>query len=161
MTQIPNTYCAVGAHGWDHADWVGDFYPDDMPAEWRLSYYSHTFNCCYLDYADWSQQSEATLAQWVDDTLPRFRLVLQAPAVPLSAQDNARLAILAPRLGVLADAASASEHILWLADEPDWRQLATQLQARAAHGVTSYVLSRESRLSLLQQAVTLVGVLGY
>lgn len=159
--QIPNTLCAVGAHGWNHADWVGDFYPDDMPAEWRLGYYSHTFSCCYLDYAEWAQQDEATLAQWVADTLPRFRLVLQVPAVPLSAYDHARLAILAPRLGVLADAASASAQILWLADETDWRQLATQLQARAARGVASYVLSRESRLSPLQQAVTLVDVLGF
>lgn len=161
MMQIPNSLCAVGAHGWDHADWVGAFYPDDLPAEWRLGYYSHTFTCCYLDYADWAQQDEATLAQWVDDTLPRFRLVLQAPVAALSAQDAARLAILAPRLGLLVDATQPSAQILWLADEPDWRQLAAQLQARAAQGLTSYVLSRESRLSPLQQAVTLLDVLGY
>ena len=161
MTLIPNPLCAVGAHGWYHPDWVGDFYPDEMPPEWRLSYYNHTFTCCYLDYAEWAQQDEATLAQWVDDTLPRFRLVLQAPALPLSVQDSVSLAILAPRLGVLADAAGLSEQIIWLPDEPDWRQLAMQVQARAAQGVPSYVLSRESRLSQLQQAVTLVDVLGY
>lgn len=31
----------LGTRGWDHADWVSAFYPDDLPADWRLAYYAN------------------------------------------------------------------------------------------------------------------------
>ncbi len=31
----------VLAVGWDHPAWQGSFYPDDLPADWRLTYYAN------------------------------------------------------------------------------------------------------------------------
>lgn len=33
----------IGAFGWRHAAWQGDYYPEDLPAEWQLGYYSNEF----------------------------------------------------------------------------------------------------------------------
>jgi uncharacterized protein YecE (DUF72 family) len=33
----------IGACGWQHNDWTGEFYPDDLPEEWRLGYYAHEY----------------------------------------------------------------------------------------------------------------------
>lgn len=161
MTKTPNHLCHVGALGWDHDDWVGSFYPSDLPPEWRLSYYNHFFTCCYLDYPAWSGQTQTTLAQWVEDTLPRFRFVLERPGGALSGADAARLALLAPRVGLAATEADLAAQVLWLPAAPDLRRLSGQLQARAAAGAPCYLVSREHDLASLRQAGTLVEILGY
>lgn len=33
----------IGALGWQHEAWQESFYPDDLPPEWRLGYYSNEF----------------------------------------------------------------------------------------------------------------------
>ncbi|WP_413436857.1 DUF72 domain-containing protein [Sulfuriferula sp. GW1] len=161
MTDSPNYTCYVGAQGWDHEGWVGSFYPDDLPADWRLTYYNNFFTCCYLSYTDWSQQPEATLVQWLDDTLPRFRFVLETPA-SLSEADRRRLAVLAPRTGQAAPASALQAFCLWLPDEPDWRALSAQIQQRAqTPGTPCYLISRTQVVADLQQALTLLEILGY
>lgn len=161
MTNSPNYTCYVGARGWEHEDWAGNFYPDDLPADWRLTYYNNFFTCCYLGYSAWAQQSEATLLQWLDDTLPRFRFVLETPA-SLSEADGARLAILAPRTGLADTAAALQASCMWLPDVPDWRALSTQIQQRAqTPGTPCYLISQTQAVADLQQAVTLLEILGY
>jgi len=34
----------VGVFGWEHEHWIGTFYPDDLPEDWRLSYYANEFS---------------------------------------------------------------------------------------------------------------------
>jgi uncharacterized protein YecE (DUF72 family) len=76
MHNSPTYRCHVGSAGWNHADWVGIFYPEDLPPEWELTFYNNVFSCVYLDYEDWSGRSNAELSAWVDDTHDRFRFVL-------------------------------------------------------------------------------------
>ena len=33
----------IGACDWRYPRWVGDFYPDDLPEDWRLGYYGNEF----------------------------------------------------------------------------------------------------------------------
>lgn len=33
----------IGSLGWQHEAWQGDYYPEDLPCEWRLGYYSNEF----------------------------------------------------------------------------------------------------------------------
>ncbi len=161
MTDSPNYTCYVGAQGWDHEGWAGSFYPDDLPADWRLTYYNNFFTCCYLGYPAWAQQPEATLVQWLDDTLPRFRLVLETPA-SLSESDRARLAILAPRTGLADTPIALQSACLWLPQVPDWRALSAQIQQRAqTPGTPCYLISRTHAVADLQQAMTLLEILGY
>lgn len=161
MTDSPNYTCYVGAQGWDHEGWAGSFYPDDLPADWRLTYYNNFFTCCYLGYPAWAQQPEATLVQWLDDTLPRFRFVLETPA-SLSESDRARLAILAPRTGLADTPIALQSACLWLPQVPDWRALSAQIQQRAqTPGTPCYLISRTHAVADLQQAMTLLEILGY
>ena len=43
----------VGAAGWQHARWQGEFYPDGLPAEWRLGFYGNEFRVVLLPAAQW------------------------------------------------------------------------------------------------------------
>jgi len=161
MHETPTYQCHVGSAGWDHADWVGSFYPEDLPAEWRLSYYNTAFTCTYLSYETWSGQDAATLVQWVGDTLERFRFVLQLrPGGPV-AEDAQKLALLAPRAGLLVDESGAYPQLLWLESNPDLKRLAQGLREIAPSALPAYVISREHNLSAMHQAKTLLEVMGF
>lgn len=49
----------VGACGWQHAHWQGTFYPDDMPGDWRLSYYANEFSTVLVPQACWLQRMKS------------------------------------------------------------------------------------------------------
>lgn len=44
--------CIIGGVGWLHENWVGAYYPEDMPEEWRLSFYVNDFNGVLLNDSD-------------------------------------------------------------------------------------------------------------
>ena len=56
----------VGASDWDHAHWQGPFYPDDLPEDWRLTYYANEFSCVLVPEGKWQG---ADLEEW-DDSVP-------------------------------------------------------------------------------------------
>jgi len=62
----------VGACGWDHIDWPGAFYPDDLPEDWRLSYYANEFSSILVPEDVW-QANDADFEQWVEDVPDDFR----------------------------------------------------------------------------------------
>jgi len=62
----------VGAYDWDHAHWLGSFFPDDLPEDWRLSYYANEFTSVLVPEFKWRIEN-AELEQWVEDTPPAFR----------------------------------------------------------------------------------------
>lgn len=43
---------SIGAVNWTHAKWQGGYYPDDMPTEWQLDFYSNQFNSVLLPIDD-------------------------------------------------------------------------------------------------------------
>lgn len=77
----------IAAQGWDHAAWSGFFYPNDMPTEWRLAYYSSEFRAVVVPAACWRNADAVTLAQWVMDTGEGFHFLLavegERPPTPL------------------------------------------------------------------------------
>ena len=38
----------IGACDWRYPEWVGSFYPDDLPEEWKLGFYSNEFRVVML-----------------------------------------------------------------------------------------------------------------
>ena len=143
----------VGAVGWLHPAWEGGFYPDDLPADWRLSYYNTQFQAVYLPAPFWQAASPATWAAWLDDTLEGFRFVLEPG-------DPARVEPASPRV-VLATPAWQAQHVWWLDETPDLRRLGQRISQQAATGEPLYVLSRSGDLALMKQASTLKQVMGY
>ncbi len=100
---------AIGAWGWAHAAWLGGFYPEDLPPEWRLTFYSNEFDAVGLDADAWLAPDIETLRGWVGDTREGFRFFLGLSG-QLPDDLEERLTVLAPRLGaVLVDAALPSE----------------------------------------------------
>ena len=155
----PPTYrCNLGAIGWEHDAWCGVFYPDDMPSEWRLSFYNTEFECTYLPYAVWSRAAPEALQQWREDTLARFRFLLEPAPSEAVADDAARLAVLGEK-AILASAHDGPV-ILWLEPNADIKQLAQTVQARALEAPV-YIISVSANYAQLEQARTLLEVLGY
>jgi len=58
----------VGAYGWDHVDWQGVFYPDDLPEDWRLTYYANEFKSVYVPQSVWLHASIDDIEEWADGT---------------------------------------------------------------------------------------------
>lgn len=43
----------VGTVGWLHDNWQGSYYPEDLPKDWRLDFYSNQFYCVLVEQAQW------------------------------------------------------------------------------------------------------------
>ena len=139
--------------GWEHPAWCSHFYPEDMPDDWRLSYYNTQFQAVYLPAAVWQAASETSWVQWLNDTQEGFLFVLEAA--------QATAAIPASERVVLATPAWEAEHIWWLDEAPDLRRLAQRVTQQAMTGGPLFVFSRSGNLGLLEQARSLKQVMGY
>jgi hypothetical protein len=68
----------VGARGWDHAGWHDTFYPEDLPEDWRLSYYANEFAGVLLPEALWRVTGPETISGWCDDVPDDFLFFLES-----------------------------------------------------------------------------------
>lgn len=74
----------IGAYGWLHPHWENDFYPEDMPKEWWLAYYSNEFNTVMVPADYWRTGEGFDCAQWLDDIHDDFRFYVECPQKILS-----------------------------------------------------------------------------
>ncbi len=142
----------VGSVGWEHPEWRGSFYPEDIPADWLLSYYNTQFQAVFLSADTWTGVSGADWARWLYDTREDFVFVLE-PAPGVEPPASLRVMQAAP--------AWAAGHLWWIDETPDLRALAQRITAHAASGEPLFVFSREGSLARLGQAAELVRVMGY
>ena len=148
-----NSLVLVGAVDWQHPAWRDRFYPEEMPDDWLLSYYNSQFNAVYLPAAVWQAASEASWAQWLDDTLDGFFFVLEPGEANSAPPVSERV--------LMATPSWAAEHVWWLDEAPDLRVLAQRITRQASTGEPLFVFSRSGKLELMEQAKTLVQVMGY
>jgi hypothetical protein len=154
MENSANNHFYVGCAGWEHPQWVGGFYPDEMPPEWRLTFYNTAFPCVYLAYEEWSGRDLKTLRAWVEDTLEPFRFVLEPGSAGLSDGDRDRLAALAPRLDPLGG------QVVWLEGKPDLKRLAGELKVLAGCTGPVYLIRRDHDLEAMDQLKILLEIMG-
>lgn len=57
----------VGTKGWKHKSWLGEFYPDDLPVDWQLDYYSNQFHCILIQQPQWEKWSKADIEEIADN----------------------------------------------------------------------------------------------
>ncbi len=77
----------IGAAGWDHPAWTGAFYPDDLPADWRLVYYANEFPVVLVPAAVFAAADRAALEDWREAAETGMRLLFELdPARSLDAQ---------------------------------------------------------------------------
>lgn len=72
-----HTQFQVAAHGWHYPDWHGDFYPDDLPEDWRLAYYGNEFRAVVVPAAYWETVDSVEVERWVEDTREQFTFYLE------------------------------------------------------------------------------------
>lgn len=150
----PHYAVLLGTEGWLHPTWAGELYPDDLPEDWRLAYYNTQFRAVYLPYAAWSGATAAQVQQWVEDTQPGFRFVLEPG--PAAAVEQTVASLLGDRLGRIAT--REDPHLLWFDARTDLRRLKEAID-RAAKPL--YLFSRDADIPSLRQVATLLELMGY
>jgi hypothetical protein len=70
---------AVAAYGWQGGEW-DDFYPDDLPLEWRLDYYANEFFSVLVPHAEWSVLDDEALLYWQEEVSDDFTFFWELPA---------------------------------------------------------------------------------
>lgn len=78
----------VAAYGWQGSEWDA-FYPDDMPADWRLDYYANEFFAVVVPYGEWSAEDDDELLAWQEQVSDDFRFYWELP--PNALESVARL----------------------------------------------------------------------
>lgn len=74
----------IGTSDWEHEDWVGGFYPNDLPDDWRLGYYSNRLKSVLVPAARVLRLAAEEIATWPEDVYPEFRFVIEIDMAELS-----------------------------------------------------------------------------
>ncbi len=69
----------IAAYGWDHEPWQGRFYPDDLPAAWRLGYYANEFRSVIVPAAHWVSADRDAIRAWCGEVTADFRFFPELP----------------------------------------------------------------------------------
>ena len=62
----------VGARGWNFDQWGGEFYPDDLPEDWRFSFYCNDFQTVLVPANQLLMFSLDDWSEWIEDTSKDF-----------------------------------------------------------------------------------------
>ncbi|HET7011290.1 MAG TPA: DUF72 domain-containing protein [Anaerolineales bacterium] len=68
-----------GTSGFSYADWVGPFYPSDMPRNQWLSFYAQHFDTVELNVTYYRVPSRKTVESWIPKTPEGFLFSVKAP----------------------------------------------------------------------------------
>jgi uncharacterized protein YecE (DUF72 family) len=69
----------IAAYGWQGREWE-HFYPDDLPADWRLDYYANEFLALLVPHHEWSVQGDNELLAWQQQVSDEFRFYWEVPS---------------------------------------------------------------------------------
>jgi hypothetical protein len=97
----------VVPEGWTALADADVFYPEDLPDDWRLTYFANAFKSVLVPSAAWASAADETLRAWRADVHPGFRFYLDRPS-PL---DRAQCARAAASLGPALAAFVAGEGV--------------------------------------------------
>jgi len=54
----------LAAYGWERADWLTDYYPEDLPEDWRLDYYANEYRQVLVPATYWNDSPDTS--DWAD-----------------------------------------------------------------------------------------------
>lgn len=73
----------LGTVGWQRPAWAADYYPADLPSEWRLAFIANDCQCVLLRPDEWcglSRKAQLALEAAVDEAPETLTFLLQLPA---------------------------------------------------------------------------------
>lgn len=123
----------IGAIGWHNDNWQNGFYPEELPEDWRLGYYSNHLRAVLVPPETW-RSSQANTEEWLQDIYPEFRMVLAWE--PGEGDPVASVTRFLQQSGPIADNVDA---YLVLLDGPAESQLARAISMLSAHRPVSLV----------------------
>lgn len=92
---------AIGAYGWLHPQWDEDFYPDDLPFEWKIGYYGNEYPLAVVPHTYWTEHANE-VGQWLEDCDESLEFIAEWPpsgaAAPVNEQAAAGIAALGKRV---------------------------------------------------------------
>jgi uncharacterized protein YecE (DUF72 family) len=115
----------IGTRGWNHVS-GGDFYPPELPDDWRFCFYSNNLRSVLVPLETWDIARRADVAQWLEDSDPVFRFVLELPmTLGLPLTHGKREQQLAQFLETIEPIAARTVGLLWRIQSgidvlPDW-----------------------------------------
>jgi len=56
----------IGTYGWQYDSWVGGFYPEDIPEDWQLDYYSNAYRVLLVPEQAWLKWAEDEFEEILD-----------------------------------------------------------------------------------------------
>lgn len=142
----------LGASDWRHSEWVGEFYPDDMPEDWRLAYYQTQYGCVWLARAAWLDLPTDVWHTLLDDVRNEFRFLLEGSGDEIYLKHP----ILRTDARVIAD---EDARIIRFDMHTSLETLTSRLQD-AHESDAVFLISRDSRLEKLREVATLLELLG-
>ena len=70
----------IAAADWRTAIWQEQFFPPDLPPQWRLDFYANEFRAWLVPAAVWSAATHADLLAWREAAVRPFAFFLELPA---------------------------------------------------------------------------------
>lgn len=67
----------IGARGWVYQQWLGQFYPEDLPEEWWFSYYSNQFHTVLVPDELFYNAPFEEIEDWVEYCRDEFRFYIE------------------------------------------------------------------------------------
>ncbi len=143
----------LGACDWRHPAWCGSFYPDDMPEEWHLAFYSTQYSCVWLSRATWHAARD--FEDWLGEVGAGFRFLLEG-----SRQDAADVqeGLVGGEAGPLL-VADEDAGIIWFDVDTDLSELTACIKASPVSEPV-YLISRDANLDSMGQVALLLELLG-
>ena len=93
----------IAARGWQHEQWLGSYYPQDLPTEWYFDFYCNEFRAVLLSQEQWSMATVNELNQWLEESSDDFLFFIEYS--PTGEWDgewlNRVIDVLKPKLGGL------------------------------------------------------------
>lgn len=159
----------IAALGWDHPEWYGPFFPEDLPEDWRLDYYANEFRAVAVPAAMWQEAGDEEVAAWLDAVPEGFAFFLEVPGPTAAARLAEVAAALGDCLGGLfgpgaqGPAALPEGAVVRWRDAPaDPAALRSAVEALAARGGPGLLLfdGRPPDVGAMRTAVTVAELLG-
>jgi len=66
-----------GSRGWQHRAWAGSFYPDDLPSEWRLPFYTNEFDTVLIPSSELLDADQDQIQAWLEDSGDDFTFFVE------------------------------------------------------------------------------------
>ncbi|VAW46589.1 hypothetical protein MNBD_GAMMA03-691 [hydrothermal vent metagenome] len=81
----------IGTYGWQNDAWLSTFYPNDLPEDWRLDFFSNIYRVVLVPQVEWQAWSKETLLDIVECVDHEFGIYLAIQVENEDALENVQL----------------------------------------------------------------------